>query len=221
MNHKEKLMKLKELFEGVNDKNIFKAIIIVGSPGSGKSFIVNKLALRSQGLVKITTDQLFEKFLKQYNLSFKMPDNELNIREPLRRRAFELTQNKMQLLIDGRVGLVIEGTGYIDRTEELVENLEGVGYDVCMIYVNTSLDVAQQRNMKRERSLPTADVERLWNNAQRNKQQLEQMFGPGFYEVDSSNSDQVIQLDNKIKKWLSQPVSSPVARQWIRDQRTK
>lgn len=214
-------MKFEELFEGIHDKNIFKAIIIVGSPGAGKSWIVDKLALRSQGLVKVTSDSLFERFIKQYGLSLKMPDEEANIREPLRFKAQRLSNTRQQLLMDGRIGLIIEGTGYLDRIESLTYNLEKIGYDVCLVFVNSNLETAQARNATRDRSLPPNTVKALWNNAQQGKTDMEQMFGYNFFEVDTENLKSIEFLNKQIRKWLSSPPSSPIAQEWISKQKTK
>ena len=35
------------------------------------------------------------------------------------------------------------------------ERLQQMGYDTMMLFVNTSLEVAQQRNTKRDRSIPS------------------------------------------------------------------
>ena len=43
-----------------------------------------------------------------------------------------------------------------------------LGYDTYMIYVNTSLDVALERNAMRPRSIPTPIVTKSWNDVQKN-----------------------------------------------------
>ena len=34
---------IKQMDEGVNDPHIFKAVFLAGGPGSGKSFVANKM----------------------------------------------------------------------------------------------------------------------------------------------------------------------------------
>ena len=40
----------KQMEEGVNDPHIFKAVFLAGGPGSGKSFVANKMLQVVQGL---------------------------------------------------------------------------------------------------------------------------------------------------------------------------
>ena len=53
-----------------------------------------------------------------------------------------------------RLGLVIDGTGRDYDTDFLSnEIIKELGYDTYMIFVNTSLKVALERNAKRDRSV--------------------------------------------------------------------
>ena len=45
--------------EGVYD-GIFKAVFLMGGPGSGKSTVVDELALKNLGLKMVNTDRAFE-----------------------------------------------------------------------------------------------------------------------------------------------------------------
>jgi hypothetical protein len=51
--------------EGVYDQGIFKAVFLMGGPGSGKSAIVKALHLKSLGLRLVNTDAAFERGLKK------------------------------------------------------------------------------------------------------------------------------------------------------------
>ena len=46
-----------------------------------------------------------------------------------------------------------------------------------MILVNTSLQVAQQRNLERERTLPSDIVAKSWQGVQQNLMKYQQIFG--------------------------------------------
>ena len=52
-----------DIDEGVNDPGIFKAIILAGGPGSGKTFVARQLGLKSLGLVVVNSDNYFEMFI--------------------------------------------------------------------------------------------------------------------------------------------------------------
>ena len=53
LNYKEETLVLDE---GVNDPGIFKAIILAGGPGSGKSYVAQKLGLATMGLRVVNSD---------------------------------------------------------------------------------------------------------------------------------------------------------------------
>ena len=65
---------------GVYDPNIFKAFFMAGGPGSGKSYAVQlgigqsqkEVKLTAQGLRVVNSDDVFEKYLKDAKLDFKI-----------------------------------------------------------------------------------------------------------------------------------------------------
>ena len=99
-----------ELQEGVYDPNIFKAFFLAGGPGSGKSFVVRKTT-GGTGLKSVNSDDAFELLLKRAGLSLKMPPEETEPREVQRQRAKEITKARQANYLEGRLGLVIDGTG--------------------------------------------------------------------------------------------------------------
>ena len=99
-----------QLREGIYDPNIFKAVFLAGGPGSGKSFVVGK-TLSCVGLRIINSDEPFERYLVKAGLSLKMPDEEQIPRDIERKRAKKVTAARKGHAIDGRLGLVIDGTG--------------------------------------------------------------------------------------------------------------
>lgn len=101
---------LLDLNEGVYDPNIFKAIFLAGGPGSGKSYIAGR-TIRGGGLRIVNSDSAFEALLKKANLSLKMPDSQAAQRDPVRDKAKKLTQKRLDNYIEGRLGLIIDGTG--------------------------------------------------------------------------------------------------------------
>ena len=145
------MISFNELQEGVYDPNILKAFFMAGGPGSGKSYVVQRTT-GGLGLKIVNSDEIFEKKLKAAGLSLKMPDNEQSMRDPIRDKSKVLTKKRKEGYLEGRLGLVIDGTGHdYEKIAYQARQLEELGYDTFMIFVNTSLDVAQERNMKRKR----------------------------------------------------------------------
>ena len=143
-----------QLNEGLYDPGIFKAFFLAGGPGSGKSFVTAS-AFAGSGLKLVNSDVAFERNLKKAGLSMKMPDEEEYFRNIIRQQAKKLTITQLDTYIKGRLGLVIDSTGRdYDTIARNVSMLKQLGYDCYMVFVNTSLEVALERNARRERSLP-------------------------------------------------------------------
>jgi len=216
-----------QLLEGVYDPNIFKAFFMAGGPGSGKSYAVQLgigqvqkgVKVTAQGLKVVNSDDVFEKYLKDAQLNFKMDANQGKQRDTLRTRAKVVTKKKYDNYVEGRLGMVIDGTGkdYGKITTD-ASNLKQIGYDVHMIFVNTSLDVALERNSKRPRSVPEDIVKKSWNQVQQNIGAFQTYFGnKNFIIVDNNDvNDNVFDMVGKqVRRMLSKKVNNPIAQKWI------
>ena len=208
------------LQEGLQDPNIFKAFFLAGGPGSGKSYVVRKTT-GGTGLKVVNSDDAFEKLLKDANLSLKMPPEEKAPREVQRKRAKALTKSRRDNYVEGRIGLIIDGTGKdYDKIASQSKDLRQLGYDTHMIFVNTSLDTALQRNADRPRSVPESIVVKSWNEVQSNIGSFSQHFRENFIVVDNNDAgeDVFVKVFKQIKGLLRKKVQSPVAKQWVMKQ---
>tara|TARA_R110000782_G_scaffold10515_6_gene32820 strand:+ start:829 stop:1491 length:663 start_codon:yes stop_codon:yes gene_type:complete len=214
------MITLSQLREGVYDPNIFKAIFLAGGPGSGKSYVAGK-TIRGQGLKMVNSDDAFERLLKKAGLSLKMPEIEKGPRNKQRDRAKALTKARTTNYIEGRLGLVIDGTGkdYNKITEQASE-LQQLGYDTYMIFVNTSLDVALERNASRQRSIPENLVASSWKSVQANIGKFSLFFKQGMLIVDNNDADEEVftTVYKRLRGLLKKPVQNGRAKQWIQTQ---
>ena len=212
------MIHFKDLQEGLYDPNIFKAFFLAGGPGSGKSYVVRRTT-GGLGLKVVDSDPTVTKMLKAANLSLKMPASEKEPRDIQRQRAKELTKKQQQNFIMGRLGLIIDGTGKdYEKITYQARELEQLGYDTYMIFVNTSLDVALERNAKRDRSVPESMVIKLWNQVQSNIGKFNLFFKQGFIIVDNNDAKQDI-LDlvyKRVKQLLRVPIRNTRAKEWMR-----
>ena len=65
--------------------------------------------------------------------------------------------------------MIIDGTGHrYDKIAKLKKHAESLGYDCYMVFVNTSLKVAQERNQQRDRVLPDDLLAKSWQDVQDN-----------------------------------------------------
>lgn len=208
------------LEEGVNDPGIFKAVFLAGGPGSGKSFIVGKTALTSFGLRLINSDNAFEAMLDKVGLKPTPEDIFSDKGQKARKVAKALTGKMQRLAIEGRLGLVIDGTGkdYMKIATQSAQ-LRQLGYDTAMIFVNTDLETAQARNAARERTLPPAQVEKMWKDVQKNIGKFQNTFGRHMYILDNSDGANwegaVNSAYKRIGQWIKEPPKNPAAQKWI------
>ena len=210
------------LREGVYDPGIFKAFFLAGGPGSGKSFVTAG-AFGGTGLKTVNSDASFERGLKKGNLSLKMPDEEEYFRNIVRAKAKMTTATQLDTYIQGRLGLVIDATGRdLNTINSQKRQLDLIGYDSYMIFVNTSLDVALERKKNRPRTIPEYIVTDSWNQVQRNIGSFQRIFSPNrMLIVDNNKSEkELVSLTLKIaaKYIRSQLRASPqnlTAKQWI------
>ena len=209
-----------DLQEGLNDPNIFKAFFLAGGPGSGKSYVVRKTT-GGTGLQIVNSDDAFERYLKIAGLSQKMPEDETAERDVERARAKRVTSARKSGYIGGRLGIIIDGTGKeYDKIAKQSIQLRQLGYDTHMIFVNTSLDTALERNAKRDRSVPESIAVKSWKDVQSNIGKFSQHFRQNFIVVDNNDSEEDVMTPvfKQIKGLLKKKVKSPIAKQWVMQQ---
>ena len=220
------------LDEGVFDPSIFKAIFLAGGPGSGKSYVAGKTTL-GFGLKLVNSDDTLERLLKKHNVPLDfttLSPDETAKKDMLRTRAKELTFGQMKVkafkgkgaldhYIAGRLGLVIDGTGKdFDDIHRQASYLKKMGYDTYMIFVNTSEQVAQERNLQRPRKLRPDKVKEFWLDVQQNIGKFQSYFRPSnFIVVDNNNAgdDVFKKVSKRIRGLVKKKVTNPIAIQWI------
>ena len=239
------------LTEGVNDPGIFKAVFLAGGPGSGKDFVMNQ-TLSDSGLVEINSDHAFEFLMKKNGLDPKMPQSEETPRNYARGRAKGITKEKERLALQGRLGLVINGTAdSVEKIETVKSRLEELGYETMMLFVDTSNEVSQMRNVERGqrggRKVPdgtdpngvpdgSPDIRlQKWIEAQRNKKYFEELFGDRHFVSFDNSADMrtapvdvvkkvkesFLKLYKKLNKFTTDKIDNPVAKQWIKDEKVR
>ena len=210
-----------QLLEGVYDPNIFKAFFMAGGPGSGKSYVAGKTTA-GLGLKVVNSDIVFENYLKQARLSFEMPDTQAAQRDARRAAAKQVTAKRQDNFVEGRLGMVIDGTGKdYSKISSQASQLKEIGYDVHMIFVNTSLDVALERNKQRPRKVPEKIVIDAWNSVQKNIGQFQRFFGnKNFIIVDNNDAGEDIlgKAYKEVRRMLRKKVDNHIAKAWIANQ---
>jgi predicted kinase len=239
-----KLMDL--LLEGVDDPGILKCVFLAGGPGSGKTYMTkglfgvpDRLNISQSGMKMVNSDKELKFLLRKFGFGTdldKMPDevfqNLTTSKEKggsnLRQFAKELTAQRKKKYQSGRLGMIIDGTGDdFKKIARMKKEVEGSGYDTYMIFVNCTLEVALQRNEKRDRVLPQKIVMDSHRAVMQNLGGLSGLFSGNFMIVDN-NKD----LDEKraikrfnmlvkqgLNKFINKPLKNPIGKSWIRKQK--
>ena len=205
------------LQEGVYDPNIFKAFFLAGGPGSGKSYVVRKTT-GGLGMRIVNSDNAFEKKLKDAGHSLDIRAMDTIERDRIRDVATRITKRQQANYIEGRLGLIIDGTGKdFEKITRQARNLEALGYDTHMIFVNTSLDVALQRNAERARKLAEPLVVQSWNDVQKNIGKFNNYFKGNFIIIDNNDAkeDVFTQVFKRVKSLANKRIQNKRAQQWI------
>ena len=246
------MVNLKQLLtEGVFDKGILKAVFMAGGPGSGKTYVASQIFgipdkninISASGMKTVNSDTEFEFLLKKYGFETfgtgkldidKWPDevfdaiaggDEDSESMTVRKKAKLLTKARKEKYMEGRLGMIIDGTGhnYAKLSKEKKE-LEKLGYDCYMVFVNTSLNVAKQRNKESARRLPEDILEKSWKDVQNNLGKFQGLFGSNFAVVDNSKFLKPEQAQKKfgmivkkyINKFIKGAVRNPIGKKWIK-----
>jgi len=233
-----------ELVEGVDDPGILKAVFLAGGPGSGKTYIAkglfgipDRINVSQTGMKMVNSDKELKYLLNKFGFGTdldSLPDevfaNLTNPSDPkysgLRSFAKDLTGQRRKLYQNGRLGMIIDGTGdEFNKISMEKKELEAVGYDCYMIFVNTSLDVALERNEKRDRILPEKIVKDSHKAVTQNMGGYQGLFGgSNFMIVDNNKTldeDAATKRFNMlvkqgIGKFIKTPLKNKRGLSWIR-----
>ena len=212
----------KYITEGVYDPNIFKAFFLAGGPGSGKSW-VSERTLSGMGLKIINSDNAFASALNKEKMSLNMATQdakEIARRDEIRSKAKARTGVQLKLALEGRLGLILDSTARdVSRIESEANTMKHIGYDVHMVFVNTSLEVALKRNQMRARKVPDAIVISNHKQVQQNIGKLQNLFGTSnFIIVDNNKPAEDVnpKVYKAIRRMVTRKPTSYQAVSWIK-----
>ncbi len=229
------------IIEGIYDPGILKAVFMAGGPGSGKSYTAKEIfqgnsiegatnqAGTAMGLRIINSDPAFEMYLRKAGVDpgdlGSLPQEEFDAltipADSPRGRASKMKKVQQSATQIGRLGMIIDGTGDdLGKVTGKRQALVDLGYDTMMVFVNTSLEKALERNAKRERVLPEALVEEIWTNVQGNLEGFKSLFGSNFVVIDNNQYgwDKTTEDAASVARdFVNSPIQNPIGQQWVRD----
>jgi predicted kinase len=244
--------------EGVDDPGILKCIFLAGGPGSGKSYTAKEIfgvgktsisSVSAGGLKLVNSDTAFEKALRDNGINpkdlgkFEKEDPKMwdivageDNPKSIRNQAKKITKQQQAFYEAGRLGMIIDGTGdEVTKIKEKKEHAESLGYDCYMVFVNTSLEVAKERNVSRDRTLSDERVTEIWKACQNNLGAFQSIFGGNFIIVDNTEykkyqskfrdrkSGEIKIVDTNIAQniqkaidsFLRKPIYNQIGKKWI------
>jgi cytidylate kinase len=240
-------MILQLIIEGVDDPGILKCVFLAGGPGSGKSYTARGLfgfskdtnisgvpkkmmsSFSSSGLKLVNSDTMFERELKKNGINPRelatIADSDPELWDKIQKgdtsirgKAKSLTKKQQEFYEAGRLGMILDGTGKdFSKIKAQKDRAESLGYDTYMLFVNTSLKVALERNKNRERVLKDDEVAEMWKSVQENLGGFQNLFGsPNFtildntvYGLPPSN------IQKAINEFVRRPIYNPIGKKWI------
>ena len=205
-------MKFKQfLTEGINDKGIFKAIIMAGTAGSGKSFVISKIK-SGQIEPRIVNTDTWTEFLKAYgNEKWKEYQEKIKL----------LTTEQLMLYLNSMLPLWIDGTSANPpNTLKRTGILKSLGYDVGMVWVDTSLETSLKRAEKRERPVEPQFIKDMYKKIQGFKDyyKSEYKFFVSIKNDDGELTDKIIlKAFRKTTGFFNSPVKNPIGQTKIEE----
>ena len=189
-----------------------KVIFMAGGAGSGKGNVVNKLNLEQQGFKIVNQDISLEWLKKNSGLPEDMRDftkEQKSTLGKLGHQARGIAKRKMMKFQGKGDGIVVDGTGgSAKQMEKLVTEFKDKGYDVSMMFVETTLKTALARNKARkERSLLDFIVRKNHEAVQGNKPGFKEMFGKRFMEIKTDNLTMESSMPKKLKDKMNDFIS--------------
>ena len=149
-------------------RGMFKAIFVTGGPGSGKDVVLRE-AIAEARAVELNSVQAMDYLNDKQKLSERTND--------YRREAI---RNRSPLIINGPA----------DNQEKILaikEELEELGYDTLMIFVDTTNEASRDRNEKLTKMVAESIRQDKWNQAQKSKESYNEVF-ENFIHFDNSAS---------------------------------
>jgi predicted ABC-type ATPase len=196
--------------EGLHDPYIFKAVFMAGMPGSGKSTVRN-LLFAGSGLKLVDADEVRRAYIEMKR------GGDYDVYGQIVRRQRETYMR-------GRLGIILDTTAWwLPSVYETTKQLTALGYDVGMVYVDATIEMAISRAERRAeqtgRVVPEDEIKKRYDALKKNLHDYKDLFGESFWMVDNTGSQpDVAPVKRSIRRWLMSPPSSPIAKKWQDDQ---
>lgn len=199
---------IQQLTEGIQDKAILKSVKMVGHPGSGKSFTIDRITDGAISPKLVNTDKVFEYYMKLDNY---------DTWEKYGNRVKSITKEQLTHYLNGMLPLFVDGTS--SNPNAVLRRrgiLQSIGYDTALIFVNCSLETALERNRKRERKVDEDFLKNAYEKVENLKPYYKSQF-PLFYEVYNDigelTDDVILQAYRQVSGFFNSPIENPIGQE--------
>ena len=198
--------------EGINDKGILKACFMSGSAASGKSWVVSKITSGSIQPRIVNTDTWTEYYM-QFDPKYHWSEYSDKIKQLTKKQLANYLNSMLPLWIDG----TSSNTSSVLRRKGI---LQAFGYDVAMIFVDTPVETAIERNKNRGRVVDEEFLKRAYEKTQKAKQYYSSEFRH-FLEVKNGvgelTDEVILKAYKKMDSFFNSDVQNPIGKQLIED----
>ena len=182
------------------DRGLFRAIFVTGGPGSGKDVIIRE-AIAESRIVELNLVQAQDYLADKQKLSEQSKD--------FRREGI---RNRGPLIINGPADDV-------NRISYIKEELESLGYETMMVFVDTSDEVSKERNSLLSRMMVESVRQDKWAKSQRNTKYFTEAF-QNFVAFDNTGNIESKESDihdvyESTKNFLDSKLLNETSEDWL------
>jgi tRNA uridine 5-carbamoylmethylation protein Kti12 len=209
------------LDESINDAGLFKAIFVTGEPGSGKSYTVSRLKGAIEPRI-VNTDKATEYLARKFGRPVTYKNWPF-----FKDSAHRMTSVQLYSYLNGMLPLFIDGTSNdVSNILHRAGILESLGYDVGMIYIETSLETslrrAKERPSKVGRVVDADFIKKVHEQTEANEKYFQGKFD--FFKVlhndDNELTDELLLAAyRKVQGFYASDVANPVGQQHLKSLR--
>lgn len=207
------------LAEGIEDRGIFKAVFIVGTPGAGKTYTSNKISDGSVSPRIVNTDAAFEFMAKKHGDDLGTADGQTASWKKHGVSVKTITKNQLAGYLNSMLPLMVDGTS--SNPSNLLQRngtLQFFGYDTAMVWVNTDKATALKRIQQRDRKVPEDFLDRVYAEAEENKEFFRSQFDI-FIEIDNNDGmltdDVILDVYRAVGKFYNEDVKNPIGKRHV------
>jgi predicted kinase len=181
-------------------RGLFKAVFVTGGPGSGKDIIIREAIAESKA-VELNSTQAFDLLMDKQKLAEKTND--------FRREAI---RNRGPLIINGPAD---DHSRFITIKEELEE----LGYETAIVFVDTTNEASKERNNRLTKSISESVRFDKWQLAQTSKEAYRQNFSK-FIDFNNSSTfeeieEHITDTYGKINRFIEGKNYNEIAFSWL------